>query len=143
MKDWFFRYFARILAVLGCSTLVTACYGVPYETYQVKISGKVLDSVTGKPVKGIQIKLTPGTDSYQDAGTVNGVHPLSSPFAVISGTDGRFSATLHTDIIEPDGVLVECLDVDGAANGSYLPESQVFKNGNTTDVELRLDRDNE
>lgn len=143
MKDWFFRHFARILAVLGCSTLVTACYGSPYETYQVKVSGKVLDSVTGEPVKGIQIKLTPGSDSYHGTGSVSGVHPSASSTTVISGSDGSFSATLYSEMIEPDGVLMECLDVDGAANGSYLPASQVFRYGYTTDVELNIEQDDE
>lgn len=143
MKDWFFRYFARILAVLGCSTLVTACYGVPYETFQVKVSGKVLDSVTGEPIKGIQIKLTPGSGSYQGTGSVSGVHPLSGSSTVISGMDGNFSETIYSEMMEPDGVLIECLDIDGAANGSYLPKTQIFRYGNTADVELRLELDNE
>ena len=46
MRDFIVKHFGRILAVLGCSTLVTACYGVPYDEYDpdFNVSGRVVDS---------------------------------------------------------------------------------------------------
>jgi putative lipoprotein (rSAM/lipoprotein system) len=143
MKEWFFKYFSRILAVLGCSTMVTACYGSPYKTYNVKVSGTVVDASTGSPVKGIQVRLTVGKDSYDDAGVVQGMEPLSSPVVVYSGTDGEFSEVLYSYYLEPDGIMVECVDIDGSVNGTYQTETQIFAPDDVSDSVIRLELDAE
>ena len=39
MREIILRTFARLFALMGCTTIVTACYGVPYENFDVKMSG--------------------------------------------------------------------------------------------------------
>ena len=139
MRDFLFRTFARLFAVLGCSTLVTACYGVPYEAYETKVSGRVTDERTGEPVKGIQVRMTVGSRAV---GGDNSVHTLL-PFdqSVDSRTDGDGCFFTEIEVhIEPDGVLVECFDVDGEANGSYLPKSEVFSLEEVESADIRLER---
>jgi hypothetical protein len=41
---------------------------------------------------------------------------------------------------EPDGVLVECFDVDGQANGSYLPKSKALSLEEAEKADIRLER---
>ena len=125
MKEFLIRTFARIFAVLGCSTLVTACYGVPYDTYDAKVSGRVTDSQTGQPVRGILVRMTVGTRSQAGDNAVQSLSPLDSPRDVYTDADGRFYQAISMER-EPDGVLLECFDVDGQMNGTYLPESKVY-----------------
>ena len=63
MREFLIKTFARLFAVLGCSTLVTACYGVPYDSFDAKVSGRVTDSQTAQPVKGILVRMTVGSRS--------------------------------------------------------------------------------
>ena len=61
MRNFIIKYFGRLLAIIGCSTMVTACYGVPYDEYIPRegISGRVVDSETGEPIKGIKVRAVP------------------------------------------------------------------------------------
>ena len=102
MKELFTKYFGRLLAVLGCTTMVTACYGVPYNDFCVQ--GKVVDSETEEPIQDIQITVAP-----QD-GT-----PLPS---TSTNSHGIFVVYNFVDI-PPSGYTIECTDIDGELNGSY------------------------
>ena len=102
MKELFTKYFGRLLAVLGCTTMVTACYGVPYNDFYVQ--GKVVDSETEEPIQDIQITVVP-----QD-GT-----PLPS---TSTNSNGIFVVYSYFDI-PPSGYTIECTDIDGELNGSY------------------------
>ena len=102
MKELFTKYFGRLLAVLGCTTMVTACYGVPYNDYRVQ--GKVVDAQTEEPIQDIQITVAP-----QD-GT-----PLPS---TSTNSNGIFVVYSYFDI-PPSGYTIECTDIDGELNGSY------------------------
>lgn len=74
MRELFIKYFGRILAILGCSTVVTACYGVPTASYVFK--GKVVDAETGNPIKGILVSVGPGYG--QGTSQENGSYETSS-----------------------------------------------------------------
>ena len=102
MKELFTKYFGRLLAVLGCTTMVTACYGVPYNGFRVQ--GKVVDAQTEEPIQDIQITVAP-----QD-GT-----PLPS---TSTNSNGIFVVYSYFDI-PPSGYTIECTDIDGELNGSY------------------------
>ena len=67
MKDFIIKYFGRVLAIMGCSTLVTACYGVPYEEYDphAGISGRIVDSETEQPIKDIKVRAVPADESLE------------------------------------------------------------------------------
>lgn len=125
MRDFIVKTFARLFAVLGCSTLVTACYGVPYDTFDAGITGRVTDSQTGQPVKGILVRVTVGYRSQMGDNAVQSLLPLDSPWDVYTDADGRFYRDVSVGR-EPDGVLLECFDVDGQDNGVYLPVSKVY-----------------
>lgn len=97
MKEYLFKVMARLFAVLDCSTLVTACYGVSYEHFLARTEGAVKDS------------------------------------------HGRFRADISVDGI-PDGVLLECFDVDGEPNGSHRLLSKVVGLEEGGSVGLTLDK---
>lgn len=116
MRDLFIKYFGRFMAVLGCSTMVTACYGVPMESFQVK--GRVTDAETGQPVRDIKVTVTPGWDY----GVTSGVESikLSGEYGTtLTQADGSFVVTCY-DYGEPEAYKVQCDDVDGASNGEYV-----------------------
>ena len=137
MKDIFLKYFSRLLAVLGCSTLVTACYGTPYDDFHGTVSGTVLDADTGEP--GISVRVTPGYRSQSSGNAVQSLVPTSEPVEYITDSDGRFEDSIYS-YREPDGILFECIDIDGAANGSYFPKSQVSEVEEAADLEITLER---
>lgn len=98
MREFIIKYFGRILAILGCSTVVTACYGVPFDIYSVK--GRVIDAETEEPIKGIKVQVR--SDRLCDYGETD--------------ADGSF----HVGFYETAApVSLECVDVDGPLNGSY------------------------
>ena len=102
MKELFTKYFGRLLAVLGCTTMVTACYGVPYNDFCVQ--GKVVDAQTEEPIQDIQITVVP-----QDG------FPRQS-----TSTDSKgLFAVYELYNIPPSGYTIECTDIDGELNGSY------------------------
>lgn len=122
MREFLIRYFSRILAVLGCTTLVTACYGVPYEVY-VPVKGKVIDAETARPVGGVQVKINVGNGVRGTTGVQASV-PLGVPISTHTDRNGNFSATVEA-YDNPDAVMLEVLDVDGEDNGCYMPGAMV------------------
>lgn len=138
MREFIIKTFARLFAVLGCSTLVTACYGVPYESFDAKVSGRVTDSETGQPVKGILVRMTVGSRSQMGDNAVQSLSPLGSYRDIYTDADGRFYQEMDVPGL-PDGVLLECFDVDGQANGSYLPDSRVYPLETEDLVEFDID----
>ncbi len=125
MREFLVKTFARLFAVLGCSTLVTACYGVPYESFDAKVSGRVTDSQTGQPIKGVLVRMTVGSRVQMGDNAVQSLSPLASPEDAHTDADGRFYKEIEV-LGAPDGVLLECFDVDGQANGSYVPDAKVY-----------------
>lgn len=137
MRELFIKYFGRILAVLGCSTVVTACYGVPADPFYVK--GKVTDAETDMPIEGIQVRVT----SAQSNGGTSGVS-TAFPSGECSGDlftsdDGRFSTTLY-DYGAPDVFIIECKDVDGDMNGSYMPATTVIPFDESEKAVIKLEK---
>ena len=96
MRDFILKYFGRLLAIIGCSTVVTACYGVPFDLYSVK--GRVIDAETEEPIKGIKVQVRPDGDYGE------------------TDVDGSFHVGFY-ETASP--VSLECVDVDGPLNGSY------------------------
>lgn len=139
MREHIIKLFARIFAVLGCSTLVAACYGVPYELYNAGVSGRVTDDQTGEPIKGIKVRITVGDRAQTTDNPVQSISPMVSPVDVYTDSDGRFNDDIDVGGI-PDGVLIECFDVDGESNGLYMPESKVYSLEEAADADIRLDR---
>lgn len=140
MKEFILKTFARLFAVLGCSTLVTACYGVPYDYFDAKVTGRVTDAQTGQPVKGVMVKMTAGSRSQMGDNAVQSLSPLSSTVVTYTDADGRFDEDLDVYGV-PDGVLVECFDVDGEVNGSYLPEAKVYPIEEEGQIEVVVEMD--
>lgn len=144
MRELFLKYFSRILAVLGCTTLVTACYGIPYDEFSAKVSGDVTDAVTGEPIKGVKVKVTVGNLSGNSTGDVKGIHvtDYSSPVEITTDARGRYSVHVYSHM-DCNGVMVECTDVDGAENGSYRPASEVYRIADGAEVEADVVMDAE
>ena len=111
MRDFIVKHFGRVLAVLGCSTLVTACYGVPYDEYNpdFNVSGRVVDSETEKPIQDIKVRAVPSSET-----------PDAYPYDSASSTNSEgFFNILGVVESRPSGFIIECTDVDGELNGSY------------------------
>ena len=100
MRSFFIKYFGRILAILGCSTLVTACYAAPPMPYQAKLNGRVLDAETGEPIKDIKVSVERG---YAQK---------------VTAEDGSFSVWCDRED-QQESFVIECSDVDGSVNGLY------------------------
>ena len=96
MKELFLKYFGRLLAIIGCSTVVTACYGTPFEVYSAK--GRVIDAETEEPIMGIKVQITP-EGGY-------GITEANGSFEV------RFTENSPS-------FYLKCHDIDGTENGSY------------------------
>lgn len=139
MREIILRTFARLFALMGCTTIVTACYGVPYENFDVKMSGRVTDAQTGQPVKGIQVRMTVGSRTIGGDNAVQSLSPFESPVCSNTDADGCFKGEASV-YREPDGVMIECFDVDGEANGTYLPKSKVYTLEDGADADIRLER---
>lgn len=139
MREILFRNLSRLFAVLGCSTLVTACYGVPYDDYHSVVSGKAVDADNGMPVEGLMVRVTIGCRSQGGDGPVQGLVPLAQSGTSLTEADGSFVESM-TSRMEPDGVLIECHDVDGQANGSYSPKSQVYAIEHAGDIVISVER---
>lgn len=107
MRELFIKYFGRILAILGCSTVVTACYAAPPMPYQSKLEGRVLDAETGEPLNGISINVDHG---YAQKATAE---------------DGSFSVWCDRDD-QQESFVIECTDVDGSVNGLYESVSETI-----------------
>ena len=111
MKGLLTQYFGRILAILGCTTLVTACYGVPYKPYDpdFSVSGRVIDSETEQPIKDIKVRAVPSGETLKS---------YQYDSAMSTDSEGFFNIL---GVVEspPVGFIIECTDVDGDLNGSY------------------------
>ncbi|MBQ8811497.1 MAG: radical SAM-associated putative lipoprotein [Bacteroidales bacterium] len=146
MKSLFSRYLLRFLTVLGCSTLVTACYGVPYAEFSADVTGEVLDADTGEPIKGISVRVTPGVTSPGNAdGGLKGIRPLDDcgTLEIRTNTDGSFGVSVRSYMGAPDAVLLECVDVDGEDNGSYYSSSKIVpvKDGGSVSEVVFMERE--
>ena len=131
MRNFIIKYFGRLLAIIGCSTMVTACYGVPYDEYIPRegISGRVVDSETGEPIKGIKVRAVPSTESF-------GTTPYDS--SVLTDEVGHFFITFDIDSCPP-GYTIKCTDVDGDLNGSYKEVITKFTyEGDTFDLVIKM-----
>ena len=131
MRNFIIKYFGRLLAIIGCSTMVTACYGVPYDEYIPRegISGRVVDSETGEPFKGIKVRAVPSTESF-------GTTPYDS--SVLTDEVGHFVITFDIDSCPP-GYTIKCTDVDGDLNGSYKEVITKFSyEGDTFDLVIKM-----
>lgn len=115
MKDLFLRIcrwllpFFGVSAVISCDNVIngpdmygcpTAEYGTP--TMAFRVSGKVVDSYTGKPVKGIAVSCD---DDWED--------PL-----VITSEDGEF--VYESSALPFDVVKLKFKDSDHDENGLYI-----------------------
>ena len=134
MRDLFIKCFGRFMAVLGCSTMVTACYGVPMESFHVK--GRVTDAETGKPVAGLKMTVTPGWDYGITSGAesikLSGEHGTS-----LTEADGSFIVTCY-QYGEPEAYKVECEDVDGQANGEYISFDKICHSSESDNLLLEI-----
>lgn len=130
MRDFIIKYFGRILAVLGCSTLVTACYGVPYDEYDpdLSISGRVLDSETDQPIKDILVRAVPSSEN-----------PDTYPYDSASSTNSEgFFNILGVVESPPSGFIIECTDVDGDLNGSYESVIEEIPHDESHDILIKM-----
>lgn len=138
MKDFILKYLSRLLAVIGCGTLVTACYGVPYEQFSAKVSCKVVDAESGAPIKGIQVRMTTGYRPSGGDNPVQGMAPIDDPVNAYTDADGKVEEYI-TSFSEPDCLMIECLDIDGADNGSYAPSSGIYAVDQIDNVVISLE----
>lgn len=138
MKDFILKYLSRLLAVIGCGTLVTACYGVPYEQFSAKVSCKVVDAESGAPIKGIQVRMTTGYRPSGGDNPVQGMAPIDDPVNAYTDADGKVEEYI-TSCSEPDCLMIECLDIDGADNGSYAPSSGIYAADQIDNVVISLE----
>jgi hypothetical protein len=99
----------------------------------------VTDGQTGEPIKGIKVRITVGDRAQTTDNPVQSLSPMVSPVDVYTDSDGRFHDDIDVGGI-PDGVLIECFDVDGESNGLYMPESKVYSLEEAADADIRLDR---
>lgn len=117
MRGLFIKYFGRFLALLGCSTMVAACYGVPMDMETNWVKGLVKDAETGKPIKGIRVAITPGVSSGSTTG-VQGIETIGEGVVEYTTPEGLFEASVSS-YRTPDAFHVRCVDTDGELNGSY------------------------
>lgn len=136
MRELFIKYFGRILAVLGCSTMVTACYGIPDTPYEVK--GRVVDAETGKPIGDIKVSVAAGS-GYGSTGGVGSIFESdgSYPHSTYTSDNGEFDVTLY-EHFGPDAFLLECTDVDGEQNGSYETSKEVVPLERSQDFVVKM-----
>lgn len=94
-----------MLGILGISATISSCdglmrveYGMPNMDYSVK--GKVVDSKTGKGIKGIEVCHEPYLNQIDT-----------------TGTDGSFEISGNT--WPQDEIQIELKDIDPEKDGSY------------------------
>ena len=136
MRELFIKYFGRILAILGCSTVVTACYGIIETPYEV--NGRVVDAETGKPIEKIKVSVSAG----RGYGTTSGVGSIyedddSYPRSTHTSSGGDFELTLY-EHYGPDAFLVQCTDIDGDQNGAYETVKEVIPMEKSQDFVVKM-----
>ena len=107
MKDIFIRFCRWALTVLGI-TAVGSCeqfepvaeYGCPTMTFRV--SGKIVDSITGKPIKGIAVSCDDDWDNPE----------------VITSENGEF--VYESYAFPKESIVLKFTDSDDDANGLYF-----------------------
>lgn len=119
MRSFLIKYFGRILAILGCSTLVTACYAAPPMPYQAKLNGRVLDAETGEPIKDIKVSVERG---YAQK---------------VTAEDGSFSVWCDRED-QQESFVVECSDVDGSVNGLYESARKIITEDGSQDFVVEM-----
>lgn len=119
MRSFLIKYFGRILAILGCSTLVTACYAAPPMPYQAKLNGRVLDAETGEPIKDIKVSVERG---YAQK---------------VTAEDGSFSVWCDRED-QKESFVVECSDVDGSVNGLYESARKIITEDGSQDFVVEM-----
>lgn len=136
MRELFIKYFGRILAILGCSTMVTACYGIPDTPYEVK--GRVVDADSGKPIENIKVSVSAG-NGYGSTSGVGSIYENdhSYPQSTYTSANGEFDMTLY-EHFGPDAFMVECTDVDGDQNGSYEATKEVVPLERSQDFVVKM-----
>ena len=108
MKDLILRFCRWALSLLGLGGAISSCgafiapdmYGTP--TMEYRVSGKVTDSETNKPIPGIQVEY---------------YHSLNGPQTATTADDGGFVVgAMH---FPSENVKLKFTDIDGPANGEY------------------------
>ena len=126
MNNFIMKYFGRIMAILGCSTLVTACYGVPYDEYDphARVSGRVVDSETDQPIQDIKVRAVPANESFD-----------SYPYD-FTDLDGYF----NIGDFDPSTTeyIIECTDIDGEMNGSYESVTKEIAYDESLDIVIKM-----
>ena len=117
MKDLFLRFCRWALPLLGVSAAISCdgvintpdMYGCPVAEYgtptmEFRVKGKVTDSVTGQPVKGIAVSTD---DDWEDP-------------EVITSDNGEF--VYESYAFPSDKILLKFKDSDSGENGFYMDE---------------------
>lgn len=126
MREFFIKYFGRILALLGCTTMVTACYGIPVDPETHWIEGLVKDAESGKPIKGIKVTLTPASDNGSATG-VQHIYVNEHSREFYTSEDGKIAQEITIyPYSKTELFYLQCEDVDGAENGSYAPHDRLI-----------------
>ena len=130
MRNFIVKYFGRILALLGCTTIVTACYGVGYDTYnpQFGLTGRVVDAETEQPLEGIKVRVVPTDENLKG-------YPYDA--TGFTASDGYFDLNGPMDQT-PRGYIIECNDVDGELNGSYESQTQKVNTRQPVDLVIKM-----
>lgn len=115
MKDLFFRFCRWALPLLGVSAAISCdnviqgpdMYGCPPAEYgtpvmEFRVAGKVTDSQTGLPVKGVTVSTD---DDWEDP-------------EVITSDNGEF--VYESQGFPSDKILMKFTDTDGSENGCYM-----------------------
>ena len=116
MKDLFLRIcrwllpFFGVSAIISCDNVIIGAdmYGCPPAEYgtptmDFRVSGKVVDSKTDKPVKGIAVSCD---DDWEDP-------------TVVTSDDGEFVYESYG--FPDDKIVLKFTDSDGYLNGLYMP----------------------
>ena len=143
MREFFIKYFGRILALLGCTTMVTACYGIPVDPETHWIEGLVKDAETGKPIKGIKVTLTPASDNGSTTG-VQHIYVNESSREFYTSEDGKIAQEITIyPYTETELFCLKCEDVDGAENGSYAPHERLISTMEAGDFVVEMNPESE
>ena len=126
MREFIIKYFGRFMALLGCTTMVTACYGIPVDPETHWVEGLVKDAETGKPIKGIKVTLTPASDNGSTTG-VQHIYVNESSREFYTSADGRIAQEITIYPYEETELFyLQCEDVDGSENGTYAPSDRLI-----------------
>ena len=82
--------------------------------------------------------MTPGGRALSNGNPVQSLSPYGETTEELTNVNGVFEGYVR-GYGEPDGILVECMDIDGEANGSYLPKSQIVSLSEADDIEITME----